>query len=66
MSGWRVTTPEHGALAGRDLRRLPEDLSLKVVADTVWSMNSPEFYLPLIERRGWSPEEFQGWLADVW
>jgi AcrR family transcriptional regulator len=46
--------------------RLREGLSLNIVADVVWSMNSPEFYLLLVEQRGWSPEQFQAWLADAW
>ena len=29
-------------------------------------MNSPEFYLLLVEQRGWSPEEYKRWLADAW
>lgn len=27
-------------------------------------MNSPEFYLLLVDERGWSPEEFESWLAE--
>jgi prophage antirepressor-like protein len=27
-------------------------------------MNSPEFYLLLVEQRQWSPEEFERWQAD--
>ena len=29
-------------------------------------MNAPEFDLLLVEERGWSPEEFEGWLAGAW
>jgi hypothetical protein len=46
--------------------RLRQGLSVAKVADIVWSMNSPEFYLPLAEERGWSPKEFEDWLADAW
>lgn len=35
-------------------------------ADVIWSTNSPEFYLLLVEQRGWSPERFEHWLADAW
>jgi prophage antirepressor-like protein len=45
---------------------LRPDLSLGTIADIVWSMNSPEFYLLLVEQRGWSPEKFERWLADAW
>jgi AcrR family transcriptional regulator len=46
--------------------RLRQDLSVAKVADIIWSMNSPEFYLLLVEQRGWSPHEFEDWLADAW
>ena len=43
-----------------------EDLSLTQVADIVWSMNAPEFYLLLAVQRGWTALAFQVWLADAW
>jgi hypothetical protein len=46
--------------------KLRKDLSETVAADIIWSMNSPEFYLLLVEQRGWSPEEFESWLAKAW
>jgi len=46
--------------------RLRTGLSVAKAADIIWSMNSPEFYLLLVEQRGWSPEEFERWLADAW
>ena len=46
--------------------RLRRDLSISKVADIVWSLNSPEFYLLLIEERGWTAEDFEHWLADAW
>jgi AcrR family transcriptional regulator len=46
--------------------RLRRDLSVAKAADIIWSMNSPEFYLLLVEQRGWSPHEFEEWLADAW
>ena len=46
--------------------RLRADLSVARVADIVWSMNSPEFYLLLVEQRGWSPAAFERWLGDAW
>jgi AcrR family transcriptional regulator len=46
--------------------RLRQDLSVAKAADIIWSMNSPEFYLLLVEQRGWSPHEFEDWLADAW
>jgi AcrR family transcriptional regulator len=46
--------------------RLRENLTVGVAADIIWSMNSPEFYLLLVEQRGWSPQAFESWLEDAW
>jgi AcrR family transcriptional regulator len=46
--------------------RLRPELSTSAVADIIWSMNSPELYLLLVEQRGWSIGEFEQWLADAW
>jgi AcrR family transcriptional regulator len=46
--------------------RLRPELSTSSAADIIWSMNSPEFYLLLVEQRGWSIEEFEQWLGDAW
>jgi AcrR family transcriptional regulator len=46
--------------------RLQSDLSVAKAADIIWSMNSPEFYLLLVEQCGWSPKEFERWLGDAW
>jgi len=45
---------------------LRSHLSVPRAADIIWSMNSPEFYLLLVEQRGWSPGEFEEWLVDAW
>ena len=46
--------------------KLRKELSETAAADIIWSMNSPEFYLLLVGQRGWSPEEFELWLAKAW
>ncbi len=46
--------------------RLRRDLSIDIVSDIIWSMNSPEFYLLLVEQRGWSIQRFEQWLGDAW
>jgi len=46
--------------------RVRPKLNETVVADVLWTMNSPEFYLLLVGQRGWSPQEFAAWLADAW
>ena len=45
---------------------LRKALDVQEAADIIWSTNSPEFYLLLVEERGWSPERFERWLADAW
>ncbi len=46
--------------------RLRPHLLLAKAADIIWSMNSPEFYLLLVQQRGWSSKEFEDWLARAW
>jgi AcrR family transcriptional regulator len=46
--------------------RLRHGLSVVRAADIIWSMNSPEFYILLVEQRGWSLKEYERWLADSW
>jgi AcrR family transcriptional regulator len=41
-------------------------VSREEAADIIWSLNSPEYYLLLVRDRGWSPEQFERWLTDVW
>ena len=36
------------------------------LADAVWSMNGPEYWVLLVDQRGWSPGRFADWLADAW
>jgi AcrR family transcriptional regulator len=50
----------------RDAGGLRPGLSVDEAADVVWAMNGSEFYLLLTAGRGWSPEQFEAWLADSW
>ncbi len=36
------------------------------LADTLWTMGSPELFLLLTQERGWSGERFSAWLATSW
>jgi hypothetical protein len=38
----------------------------QIAADIVWSMNSPEYYILLVQQQGWSDEQFEDWLVDAW
>ena len=52
-----------------DLRatgELRDDLDDRRIADVVWSTNAVEYWVLLVEERGWSHAEFQAWIADAW
>lgn len=36
------------------------------LADAVWSMNGPEYWVLLVDQRGWTPVQFAEWLTDAW
>ena len=69
---WRTISQRRAAnmrLLAEDLAatgRLRSGLSELKAADIIWSMNSPEFYLLLVEQRGWSPQEYESWLGEAW
>ncbi len=41
-------------------------LDADTIADILWSMNAPEYYILLVHERHWSPERFRSWLIDAW
>lgn len=45
---------------------LRDDLDSDQLADILWSMNAPEYWLLLVQERHWSPERFRDWIADAW
>ncbi|TDU84486.1 TetR family transcriptional regulator [Kribbella voronezhensis] len=49
----RIGLPEHHA----------DEDSLHRLVDAVWTLNSPDCYDRLVRRRGWSPAEYETWLA---
>lgn len=56
-------------LFAADLRATGElraDLTDDTVADVLWSMNAAEYWDLLVRQRGWSTDEFAGWLTDAW
>ncbi|TQJ33510.1 hypothetical protein [Arthrobacter sp. SLBN-122] len=36
------------------------------LADAVWSMNGPEYWVLSVDQRRWSPGQFASWLTDAW
>jgi AcrR family transcriptional regulator len=69
---WRDISDRRAA----NMRLLAEDLastgslrvqlSIPAAADIIWSMNSPEYYLLLVEQRGWSIARFEQFLGEAW
>ncbi|WP_310962427.1 TetR/AcrR family transcriptional regulator [Nocardioides terrisoli] len=49
----RIGLPEHHA----------DENGLPWLIDAVWTLNSPDCYDRLVRRRGWSPTEYETWLA---
>ena len=72
QSLWRQISERRAAnmrLFVRDLATtgsLRPGLDEQIAADIVWSMNSPEYYILLVQQRGWSDEQFENWLVDAW
>jgi AcrR family transcriptional regulator len=66
-------TIENERLIGATLfvRRLEEAGGLRAhidvdrARDTVWTLISPEVHLLLVTRRGWTPDEYEEWLAGA-
>ncbi len=50
----------------RSTGELRDDLTDDQVADIIWSMNAAEYWDLLVRERGWTPEQFRGWLGDAW
>lgn len=46
--------------------RLRAGVSVEMAADTIWIMNSSEFYLLCVRDRGWTVDYFERWLAETW
>jgi AcrR family transcriptional regulator len=67
---WREISDRRAA----NMRRFAADLAavsaLRMdpdqAADIIWATNAPELYQLLVGQRGWTPERYQGFLADTW
>ncbi len=45
---------------------LPSDMTVEEAADLVWATNGPEFFLLLVEDRGWPLDRFEHRLVELW
>ena len=43
-----------------------DGLPARQLADIIWSIGSPQFFLLLVGERGWSIETFERWLGEAW
>jgi len=48
-----------------DKGALAPGLDVDGATDILWSLNHPSFYALLAGERGWSPERYEEWLADL-
>src|SRR6266704_3243397 len=49
----------------RNSGRLRADLSPKTARDIFWMLTGGDVYRMLVRERGWSPQQYQDWLADT-
>ena len=64
---------EIGERRAANMRKLVRDVrsakkagyttSTSEAADTVWALNSAELYVMLTVERGWTPQQYERWLA---
>lgn len=47
----------------RDVHGLRDGVSLEEAVDVAWTLNAPEVYDRLVRRCGWSPADYESWLA---
>lgn len=52
-----ATLDQAGALA--------DGLDLTGATDVLWTLNHPDVWLLLVGQRGWTPEQFETWLANT-
>ena len=48
-----------------DKRALKPQLDVDAATDILWAINHPSFYGLLARERGWSPERYETWAADL-
>jgi AcrR family transcriptional regulator len=48
-----------------DKGALRPELDIQRATDLLWMLNHPDVWLLLVERRGWSPEDWENWFAET-
>ncbi|HEY7633341.1 MAG TPA: TetR family transcriptional regulator [Thermoleophilaceae bacterium] len=46
-------------------KALARGLKVDRAADILWTLNHPDLYQLLVSERGWTPEQYEKWLADA-
>ncbi len=59
----RRTGTTHAMTALRERHGIAAGLSTTRAVDVAWTLNAPEVYDRLVHRCGWSPSEYEHWLA---
>ena len=59
----------HGTtITVNDLSRrfgLPSGMTRRRAIDTIWVLTAPELYDRLVRQRGWTPDDYEQWLASA-
>ena len=48
-----------------DKKALHRGLDVDRAADILWTINHPQLWQLLVEERGWTPEDYEQWCADL-
>jgi hypothetical protein len=48
-----------------DRNGLKPGLDVARGADVLWTLNHPSLYWLLVEGRGWTPDQYEAWLAEI-
>jgi AcrR family transcriptional regulator len=46
-------------------KALKPGLGVERATDILWTLNHPRTYILLVEERGWTPGQYERWLADI-
>lgn len=65
LEGQRLDGMERFARLLADRGSLRPGMSSDDARDVLWTLNSHAVYAKLVEHRGWTPQQYQDWLADT-
>lgn len=66
---WHRIETEFRSVLGASIRRLAEldalSLDVETAIDIIWTLNHPDTWYLLVERCGWTPEQYERWLGET-